>query len=216
MARKSGVQCPSVIAFIYYPTDSPFHNLQWLQDKLRYLGFNAFISPLHSPDDTDYKPHYHVVIIRRPRCGFELDTWRGYVTQLQGANNYVLVPDSPCGYCRYLLHLDNPEKQQFHTSVYTIGAIRYEDYSNYERYQKEQARLGVSRSFDEKRCIELNTLYEFIHFNFILSFAELVDIIRAFAPYSLSLVNYNHKAILAYMRSLEYAERKTVYHRNFD
>lgn len=216
MARVKGVQYPSIIAFIYYPSDSPYHNLQWLIDKLQYLGLNAFISPLHYPDETDRKPHYHVVIIRPPRRGFALDSWRGIVTQCQGANNYVLVPDAPVGYCRYLLHLDNPEKQQFKSSVFTVGAIRYEDYSNIERYQIEQSRLGLDKTSLEIKCDELNCIYNFINKNFILSFAELVDIIRAFAPLSLSSVTSYHKAILAYMRSLEYTERKLVYHRNFD
>lgn len=207
MARKKGVQCPNIVAFIYYPSDNPYHSTQWLLDKIRYLGFNAFVSPLHCPDEENKKPHHHVVIIKRARTGYELDTWRGYVTQLQGANNMVFVPDAPVAYCRYLLHLDNPEKEQFDKNVYTIGLISYADYSNYERYLKERASIGLKEDNQLQRANELNAIYNFIRHNYIVLFSELVDYIRIFAPLTLSIVNKYHSSFISYMRSLEYERR---------
>lgn len=96
-------------ACVVYPESSPDN---W-QDILTRQFVPAFISPLHDkdidPQNQPKKPHYHVVLMFDNLKSFE---------QAQSVFNAIggvgcESVQSIRGYCRYLCHLDNPEKAQY-------------------------------------------------------------------------------------------------------
>lgn len=79
--------------------------------------FSLAVSPLHAPcsddSETELKSHYHYIIRTEfPRTESSINTLKDHfiscseVTKLFSCN-------SPVAYTRYLVHLDNPEKEQF-------------------------------------------------------------------------------------------------------
>lgn len=196
---------PRFCAFVVYPSSDQFEGMstedvqKYVQDKMEYNGIKGFISPLHEPDEEDKKPHYHIICIRGKRQGFEIGTWRGYVHQFGGANDYPFVPNSPCGYIRYLLHLDNPEKQQFDTPCLCVGGLDYGYYSNLDNFKEEIKKEDVYST--------LNDITDYITSYDIISYASLVQIAKQDKPEWLPTIYKKHSIIIAFMRSLEYDAR---------
>jgi hypothetical protein len=98
-------------AFLIYPESWP----SW-RDDLESLHVPIVVSPLHDKDLTDdgspKKPHFHAII-----------SWGNSVALT--APLHLLEPfgvehveplSSFSAYCRYLLHLDNPDKAQYQLS----------------------------------------------------------------------------------------------------
>lgn len=95
---------------VVYPDSAPSNWRELVQETF----LEAYISPLHdkdkNPDGTPKKPHYHVVL-----------AWSGPTTfsnakNIMGEFKGVIQPKvigSLRGVCRYLCHLDNPEKAQY-------------------------------------------------------------------------------------------------------
>lgn len=196
---------PRYCAFVVYPSSDQFEGMstddvqKYVQDKMEYNGLKGFISPLHEPDEEDKKPHYHVIIIRGSRQGFEIDTWRGYVHQCGGANDYPFIPNAPCAYIRYLLHLDNPNKQQFNDSCLCVGGLDYGYYSNLDNFKEETKKEDIYAI--------LNNITSFISDYDIISYASLVNIAKQEHKEWLPIIYKKHSIIIAYMRSLEYDYR---------
>lgn len=103
-------------AFIIYPDDSaPDNYIEIIQS----WHVPCAISPLHSPDengdpDERFKQHIHVVIYFGLGQKKDLDQVKSFSDQLNGTRPFVLT--SRNGYIRYLIHRDNPEKEQFEES----------------------------------------------------------------------------------------------------
>lgn len=96
-------------AFVIYPGDSAPEN--WLE-ILKDLNTNGFVSPLHTdvnPDETEKKPHRHVLLTFEGVKSFEQVK---EITDKLNAPNPQYV-QSKSGYARYLVHMDNPEKKQY-------------------------------------------------------------------------------------------------------
>ena len=95
--------------FVIYPGDSAPEN--WL-DILKALKVKGFVSPLHTdinPDDTEKKPHRHVLLMFEGKKSFN---------QVKAISDSLNAPhpqyvQSKAGMARYLCHLDNPEKKQY-------------------------------------------------------------------------------------------------------
>lgn len=106
-----------------YPESLPEN---WREQVQEYF-LETYISPLHdrdlNPDGTPKKPHYHVVLV-----------WPGpttYSRALEVFKSCGLVMQhkvigSLRGVCRYLCHLDNPEKAQY--SVDDVESYNGGDY----------------------------------------------------------------------------------------
>ena len=94
--------------FLVYPESAP---KDWMGELRRSPGQYA-ISPLHAPDDEVTKEHYHGMFY----CGNGPITLKAAKQKIPAevpANGYVEVTGSSTGYMRYLIHLDDPEKEQF-------------------------------------------------------------------------------------------------------
>lgn len=100
-------------ALVVYPESAPENWQQILED----LKMPVLISPLHdkdlNPDNTPKKPHWHVLLL------FEsVKTWEQVNEEIAKPLN-APSPEkvqSPKGYARYLIHMDNPEKVQYEQS----------------------------------------------------------------------------------------------------
>lgn len=95
--------------FVIYPGDSAPVN--WL-DILKSLNTKGFVSPLHTdinPDDTEKKPHRHVLLMFEGKKSFN------QVNEICKSLNapHPQYVQSKSGMARYLCHLDNPEKKQY-------------------------------------------------------------------------------------------------------
>lgn len=109
-------------AFVIYPGESAPEN--WLE-ILKSLNVDGFVSPLHTdmnPDNTEKKPHRHVLLFFDGKKSFE---------QVKAISDSLCAPhpqyvQSKSGYARYLTHMDNPEKEQYRaTDVINLGSTDY-------------------------------------------------------------------------------------------
>lgn len=109
-------------AFVIYPGESAPED--W-EKKLKSLNVPGFVSPLHTdvnPDETEKKPHRHVLLMFEGVKSFE------QVKSLTDALNapHPQYVQSKSGYARYLCHMDNPEKKQYDPAeVICLGGADY-------------------------------------------------------------------------------------------
>ena len=168
------------IAFLSYPENQPLDNLL---DKIKESHIPAFVSPLHSPDEKHSKPHYHVLLM--------FDTQRGVnylhdlVLSLGGANGFFITPPKR-QYARYLVHLDDPDKEQFTESVIALNGADFRPYL----FQSEE----IENSAD------LYCVLRFIGDNNIVNFRQLVQALGSDYD-ALSVVRKNVLFFNLYLKS---------------
>lgn len=97
-------------SFILYPDSMPENAIEMLLQE----QFCVAISPLHYADDETFKPHYHVLLSFSGKQN--LSTIDEEMRKKYGCTYVQKVKDRN-KYTRYLLHLDNPEKQQFEEGI---------------------------------------------------------------------------------------------------
>lgn len=93
--------------FIVYPESAPD---DWVGILKRSHGMYA-ISPLHQPDEEHDKPHYHVIYYHGNTT--TPSGAKKAIPQEVPANGYIEAARTVSGLQRYLIHLDDPEKEQF-------------------------------------------------------------------------------------------------------
>lgn len=161
MAGKSGKA--RAFAFIIYPESWP----TWEQD-LRGLHMPVVVSPVHDRDVTEEgepkKPHHHGII-----------SWSGPVTMRNALNTlapfgieYVEPVGSYPGYCRYLCHMDDPDKAQYDVAdvVCFGGAV-----PDFER------KLTASEMFAQR-----DEIMAMCEENGVMEYADLCDFCRYHRP----------------------------------
>lgn len=109
-------------ATVVYPESSPEN---W-QTILSELKIPIFVSPLHdkdlNPTGEPKKPHYHVIAYFAGKKSCE--QVREIFSTFGGVGCEPV--SSLRGYCRYLCHLDNPEKAQYNINdVKCFGGADY-------------------------------------------------------------------------------------------
>lgn len=130
--RKPPARRSQNYTFIVYPESTDDH---W-KDRLKELGIDALISPLHDPDpvteDDDGqfsifkgpKPHYHVVLIYGSVQS--LAQAREDAIYVGAANGYVERVKSMNYMCKYLCHLNEKDKPRYNPAdVEVIGDYDY-------------------------------------------------------------------------------------------
>lgn len=93
--------------FLVYPESAP---VDWWDILKRSHGSYAR-SPLHEPDDENSKPHFHVIY--KHSNNIRLEAMKRVIPDGIAANGHVELCHHPRNYQRYLVHLDDPEKQQW-------------------------------------------------------------------------------------------------------
>lgn len=111
---------------LYYDEDGSIQDVIYKLENDIHIC--AWISPLHSPEVTsdgmERKRHYHIELIFDGKQSYERVC---DICDYCGIK-YPRVCTSKRGYARYLVHLDNPEKQQFDVNeVYQVGDDSYLD-----------------------------------------------------------------------------------------
>lgn len=123
------------------------------------------VSPMHHPDKddgTDFE-HYHVVY-RHPNT-VAIDFVRNWI-QEQGIkvyNNFILGLHHPRNYQRYLVHMDNPEKEQFHVNdievVNNFPLDLSKEMSETERFEMQ---MEIESFIDEYNVLEYSVMCMFL------------------------------------------------------
>lgn len=159
-------------AFIVYQTDKA-GNVQYqtrdeLARRLRLTYGDFAISPLHQPDEDYDGLHWHVVY-RHPNP-VRLDVARSFLDGIP-YNNFVLCLHHPRNYQRYLIHMDNPEKEQFEGFEKAIEVV-----NNFP--------LDLSRDMSEKEKLEIQMEIEcFAEEYNIFEYAQLCKFLREKTDY---------------------------------
>jgi hypothetical protein len=141
--------------FLVYPESAPE---DWKQ-KLKKSHGSYAISPLHTPDDEDAKPHYHVIY--KHGAVVTLSAMLRVIPSDVPANGHVEICSAPRNYQRYLIHLDDPEKQQFKDGAGAIEVLNgfpldlTRDYSKAELQGFRSEIYSLIREYDMTEYAEL-------------------------------------------------------------
>lgn len=154
--------------FEVYPESAPDDWIQILRDTHAPFA----ISPLHTLDENGepLKPHWHVIY--RHSNPITLDCAYRNIPDDVPANGKVDPVPHPHGYQRYLIHLDDPDKQQFSgpNEITVINAFP----------------LDLSRDYSKA---ELNSfrdqIFEFIQDYGLLEYCDLIDFLRGSGNFEL-------------------------------
>lgn len=105
-------------ACIIYPESCPDDFI----GIIRSWQVPAFLSPLHSPDDEQKKPHYHLLVLL---SGQHVEQYYRDLFSSIGGVGCLRVRDKTA-YIRYLCHLDQPDKEQLNINdVVSFGGLDY-------------------------------------------------------------------------------------------
>lgn len=169
-------------------------------ELLEYNGISGYCSPLHEPDEEIKKPHYHVNCVQPPRHGLSLKRWRDIFETCGLANGYVHVNNSFVKAAKYLLHLEQPVKQQFpNKTVREFGdPVPYNEFIKDKVEYKKQPEVDYYQ--DVIKYINQTSCY---------NYASLMLYAIECKPEWVNCVKKNHSSILAFMRSCVYAKGKS-------
>lgn len=143
--------------FIVYQDSAPD---DWREILRKSLGKYA-ISPVHSADEEISKPHWHVIYKHGNPCS--LDFAKSVIPGGIAANGYVEPCLHPGNAQRYLVHLDQPEKEQFKGGVNEIDLLN-------------GFPLDLSRDLTKSEVREIRRkVYDWIKEHGICEYAELID-----------------------------------------
>lgn len=158
-------------AFVVYPDSAPAN---WWNVICDVHG-QFCSSPLHSADSGMSKSHYHV-IYRHPNT-VRLDYVRRFLSERLGtivSNGYVEPVVSPSAMMRYLLHMDDGDKEQFVGNPFDLcrctGGFPLDFSRDYTTSDRREQR---------GRCFAL------IRENSITEYAELLDLLSDDGLYDL-------------------------------
>lgn len=143
--------------FLVYPESAPEN---W-REILKRSHLQFAISPLHQPDDEVSKPHYHVIYHHGNPV--TLSCARDYVPDGVPANGYLEPARAPRNLQRYLIHLDDPEKEQFKAGVGSIQVLN-------------GFPLDLTREFSAaERREQRRKVHEFIRDYDVCEYSDLLD-----------------------------------------
>lgn len=143
--------------FLVYPESAPEDWRKILKDS---HGCYA-ISPLHAPDEDNKKPHYHVIY--RHGSPVRLSALIDAIPDSVPANGHVERVPAPRGLQRYLIHLDDPEKEQFEGGASAIDVLN-------------GFPLDLSRDFSKAELQQFRTaIFATIRENGMTEYSELLD-----------------------------------------
>lgn len=178
-------------AFIVYPESAPDN---W-QEILREHLVPTIISPLHEKDinatGEPKKPHWHV-IVKFP--GLKNVEQVREICQSVNGTEPQHVKDLR-SYCRYLCHLDNPEKSQYSIDdVVTFGGVDYFEIIKSEADETEM----------------LDQILDWVNETHCYSFKALVDYSRKNQTSWFRLLRSKHTIFIAqYLRSFQWEEENS-------
>ena len=167
--------------FLVYPESAPADWWQRLKDS-----HGAFArSPLHEPDGENDKPHYHVVY--KHSNTVTVDAMKRVIPAGIPANGHIELCHAPRNYQRYLVHLDDPEKQQW------VGDPRelIETCNGFP--------LDLSRDFSQaERAEQRRQVFQLIRDNGLVEYADLLEGLMDLGLYDLFDYACNHTVLFSH------------------
>lgn len=146
-------------AFLVYPESAPE---DWLEQLNRTHGEYA-ISPLHAPDDDCKKAHYHVIY--RHAGPATLAAAKDAIPPDVPANCHVEPVTAPRNYQRYLIHLDDPDKQQWEQgpkAITTLGGFPLDLSRDLSPSELRAIRLSIFKVIRDFGIVEYSDLIDFL------------------------------------------------------
>lgn len=176
-------------AGLVYPDSAPD---DWRAQLKNTHGAFA-ISPLHEPGDGE-KNHYHVIY--RHSNTVSTDAAKKVLPPGIFANDHIEQVAAPRNYQRYLIHLDDPDKQQFEGGVTAIDVLN-------------GFPLDLSRDMSKSELAGIrNEIIELIRENSITEYSDLIDLL--FDQGAVDHLDYacNHTIFFSnYLSSKRWSER---------
>ena len=197
------------VSGIVYPESG---NIESVLGYLSSHGLNGYCSPLHLSDEKEKKEHYHVNIVRPPKSGLSLTRWQRYFKDAGLANGFVKTNDYPVKAAKYLLHLENPEKQQFPNyevhnfeSEYSTANPVLKEFGNPIPYNEFILMSDDIKKINPQSDSIYKLVIKWINENNCLNYASLLNYSISCQPLWVDIVRKNCNNIISYMRSVEYA-----------
>ena len=168
MSKKSESTKYRYCAFIVYRYDKD-GNEQITEDELHLKLRKSFmmfaVSPLHQPDEDDDGEHWHVIYKHPGPVYFE--TFQKMLENLGIPihNDFILCLYAPQVYMRYLIHLDNPEKEQFvggANAVEVINGFPYDIFRELSASQQQEIQLEIESFATEFNIFEYATMTNYL------------------------------------------------------
>lgn len=144
-------------AFLVYPESAP---QDWKQ-RLKDSHGSYAISPLHEP--AEEKPHYHVIYKHSGPARIEV--LEKCIPGGIAANGYVEPVNSPRNYQRYLIHLDDPDKQQFEggsNEIETINGFPLDLSRDYSKAELQGFRSQIFEAIRDNEMVEYSELLDYL------------------------------------------------------
>ena len=173
--------------FLVYPKSAPDGWLDILRDS---LGDYA-VSPLHSGDSEENEPHYHVIY--KHGNSITLDCARQFIPEQVPANGYIEPVIHPTNAQRYLIHLDQKDKEQFQDGENAITILN-------------GFPLDLTRELTKAEKSEVRAqCFNWIRSNSIIEYSELLDSLAELGNPDMFDYAFNHTiAFNAYLKSLRH------------
>lgn len=199
-------------AFLVYP-ENPFlsgvavedfteglieRSFEKLVEMLKETYGEYAISPLHQPDDENSKPHWHVIYKHSNTCTQAVA--ERVIPMMIPANGFILSLHHPRVYQRYLIHLDDPGKEQFERGRDAITLVN-------------SFPLDLSREFSTAELKQLRVdVFDFIRDNDIDEYSDLIDLLQKVNEYDLLDYACNHTILYnSYLSSRREKKRMEYY-----
>lgn len=158
---KDTLEKARYFAGIVAPDSAPSDWRQRLKDSHAPFA----VSPLHTADTENNFEHYHVVY--KHSNTVSLEGAKRAIPQGIFKNEYLIPLHHPRLYQRYLIHLDDPDKQQFEDGRNAIEIIN-------------AFPLDLTRDFSqEERMEQRREIFEFIRDYNIVEYSDLIDALAA-------------------------------------
>ena len=199
-------------AFIVYPQnpaiwekplDTPGEeDYAELREKLAEILRETFgqyaISPIHQPDDENKNAHWHVVYKHSNTC--TLKAAQGIIPSVLPLNGYILMLHHPRVYQRYLIHLDNLDKEQFDggtNEILTVNGFP----------------LDLTREFSAPELRQMrDEIHDLIRSNEIYEYADLLDALADAGEVDLLDYACNHTILFStYLSSRRYKKMNSMF-----
>ena len=149
--------------FLVYPESAPKEWKQILKDTQIKIA----ISPLHQPSNGkgEDKQHWHII------CDFEGQKTQSQVNKISksvnGTEAFTII--SPIGYYEYLIHKNDPDKEQFPEGFKAITHMNGFDVETYQQIEKkdklEEASFTLIEAIRENEYYEFAQLVEYCYDN---------------------------------------------------
>lgn len=155
------------------------------------------ISPLHEPDEENAKPHWHVIYKHSNTC--TKSAAESVIPMMLPANGHLLMLHHPRVYQRYLIHLDDKQKQQFPEGRDAITLVN--------RFP-----LDLSREFSAPELRQMRMdVFDFIRDNDLVEYSDLVDALQRVSEYDLLDYACNHTILYNSYLASRREKKRTSY-----